>query len=276
MRATPCGWRIPDIQARAAFRAANLTLHPVRVDAEGLAPRARDWQRPPRLVYVTPSHQFPTGAVMSLRRRRELLEGAARHGSWIIEDDYDGEFRFTGQPLASLQGIDTAERVVYLGTFGKVLFNGLRLGYLVVPGALAERFAAAAARLSFTGRQVTQAAVAAFIYEGHFASHIRRMRLVYAERGDALRTVWRRELGDAAPLQGDEAGMHMVASLPRGLDRQVSDAALRDGIVAQSLHSFAIGKNCGSGLALGYGAVNPREIRRIGAVLARRVAAALA
>ena len=258
--------------ARRVFRAANLELVPVRLDAEGMAPTPQQWRRPPRLVYITPSHQFPTGVVMSLRRRRELLEAAARHGSWIIEDDYDGEFRFTGKPIASLQGIDDAQKVIYLGTFSKALFPGLRLGYLVLPESIAERFALASAQLGFEGRQVTQAALAAFMREGYFAAHIRRMRMVYAQRGALLSQVWRAELGDElAPLSGGDTGMHMIAHLAPGMDHAVSLAAAEQDIVAQSLHSLFLGEPDRGGLVLGYGAVHEQEIRRQGTVLARLV-----
>jgi GntR family transcriptional regulator/MocR family aminotransferase len=260
--------------ARRVFHAANLELIPIRLDEEGMAPTARQWKQPPRLIYITPSHQFPTGVVMSLRRRRELLEAAARHGSWIIEDDYDGEFRFAGKPIASLQGIADAQQVIYLGTFSKVLFPGLRLGYLVLPESIAERFAQASAQLGFEGRQVTQAALAAFMREGHFAAHIRRMRMVYAQRGELLVQVWRKELGKLAaqaPLSGADTGMHMIAELPPGSDAAISAAALEQGVVAQSLSSLFYGKPNRSGLVLGYGAVHEQEIRRQGALLARLV-----
>jgi len=132
--------------ARRAFGAAGLTMVPIEVDAEGLAPRDEDWlQRPPRLIYVTPSHQFPTGVEMSVTRRAALLAGAARHGCLIIEDDYDGEFRLGGRPIPSLQGLDDAARVIYVGTFSKVLFPALRLGYLVLPETICEQFALATA-----------------------------------------------------------------------------------------------------------------------------------
>jgi GntR family transcriptional regulator / MocR family aminotransferase len=262
--------------ARRAFRAADLELVPVGLDAEGMAPSARHHKLAPRLVYITPSHQFPTGTVMSLRRRCELLAIAARHGSWIIEDDYDGEFRFSGRPIAALQGIDEEQRVIYLGTFSKVMFPGLRLGYLVLPEQISERFARASALLAFEGRQVTQAALAAFMQEGHFASHIRRMRMLYAERRALLGQVWQRELGELAPLGGGDTGIHMVAQLPHGTDQGISDAALETGIVAQSLRSLFIGRPDRAGLVLGYGAVHEREIRRQGTALARLVKRTLA
>ncbi|MES2126131.1 MAG: PLP-dependent aminotransferase family protein [Pseudomonadota bacterium] len=258
--------------ARRAMRAADLELVPVRVDEEGMAPTARQWQRPPRLLYITPSHQFPTGVVMSLRRRRELLEAASAHRCWIIEDDYDGEFRFEGRPIASLQGIDDGQRVIYLGTFSKAMFPGLRLGYLVLPEAIASRFSLAASQLAFEGRLITQAALAQFMREGHFAAHVRRMRMAYAQRRSLFEEVWRSELGERASLSGLDTGMHMIASLPVGMDQAISDAAAAEGIIAQSLGSLFIGKPDRSGLVLGYGAVDEAAIRRNARKLARLVA----
>jgi GntR family transcriptional regulator/MocR family aminotransferase len=258
--------------ARRVFRAADLQLVPIAVSTGGMSPSVEDWATPPRLIYITPSHQFPTGVIMGLAQRRELLCQAARHGSWIIEDDYDGEFRFSGKPIASLQGIDEQQRVIYVGTFSKALFPALRLAYIVVPEALAAAFALAASRLTLEGRRVTQSALAAFLREGHFTSHIRRMRMVYAGRQALLAEIWQRELGDAAPLSGLAAGMHVVTELPRGQDVRVSRAALDQGILAQSLKELYIGSPRSSGLVLGYGAVHEREIRRQGTVLARLVA----
>ncbi len=262
--------------APRVFRAADMELVPIAVDGEGMAPQAAQWQQPPRLVYITPSHQFPTGVVMSLRRRRELLEAAARHGSWIIEDDYDGEFRFSGRPIASLQGIDNAERVIYLGTFSKALFPGLRMGYLVLPESICEQFCLASAQLAFEGRQVEQAALAEFMREGHFAAHIRRMRMVYAARRELLVQVWRDTLGEQAPLSGADTGIHLVAELPAGMDRAISEQAQSLGIAAQALSTFCTGKAERSGLVIGYGGVHEQDIRRHGKALAQLVRQALA
>ncbi len=257
--------------ARRVLRAADMELVPVAVDAEGLAPQPGQWCQPPRLLYITPSHQFPTGVVMSLRRRRELLDAAARHGCWIIEDDYDGEFRFSGRPIASLQGIDNAQRVIYLGTFSKALFPGLRLGYLVLPESICDQFSLASARLAFEGRQVEQAALAAFMRDGHFSAHIRRMRLIYAARRELLALVWREELGELAPLTGADTGIHLVARLPPGLDVAISEQAQALGMAAQALSTFYAGAPGSSGLVIGYGGVHEQDIRRHGKALAQLV-----
>ena len=222
--------------ARRAFGAAELRMRAIPVDAHGMAPDESHWAQPPRLIHVTPSHQFPTGVEMSLERRRALLARVAGAGSWILEDDYDGEFAARG-----------IERTVLAGRGALVL----------------------------EGRQQTQLALARFIEEGHFASHIRRMRRVYAGRRQLLEQVWRRELGDAAPLSGATTGMHVVAELPPGLDREVSQAARGLGIVAQSLASLSTGPAPRSGLVLGYGAAHDQEVRERGAELARLVAARL-
>ena len=153
-----------------AFMATGLTLHPVPVDEHGIAPQAQDETTPPRLIYVTPSHQYPTGAVMSLARRHQLLALARQHKAWILEDDYDSEFRFSGPPISSLAGLDTDQRVLYMGSFSKVLYPGLKLAYLVVPRGLAAAFKRAHYDRNRPGQMPLQAALAEFIEMGHFAS----------------------------------------------------------------------------------------------------------
>jgi GntR family transcriptional regulator / MocR family aminotransferase len=258
--------------ARRAFAAAGLDLRPIAVDSDGLAPSQADWCQPPQLLYTTPSHQFPLGVEMSLERRRALLAEAAQRACWVIEDDYDGEFRLGGTPVPSLQGMDSADRVIYVGTFSKVLFPALRLGYLIVPPALAESFALAAARLQLEGRQLTQAALARFITDGHFAAHIRRMRQVYAGRREILAEAWRRELGDTVPLVGTETGMHVSAALPAAVEAAVVVKANPQGIVVQGLSHFGVPPLAHHGLALGYGGAHDQEVRDHGARLARLVA----
>ena len=167
--------------ARGALMAAGARLVPVPVDGDGLDV-ARGLRAAPdaRLAYVTPSHQYPLGVTMSLARRLALLEWAHARRAWIVEDDYDSEYRYTGRPLASLQGLDRHGRVIYVGTFSKVLFPALRLGYVVVPPALVDAFAAARGLVDRHPPSVTQAVLAEFIAEGSFARHVRRMRMRYA------------------------------------------------------------------------------------------------
>ena len=204
------------------------------VDADGLdveagarlAPRAR-------LAYVTPSHQYPLGVTMSLARRLALLEWARQARAWIIEDDYDSEYRYVGRPLSALQGLDTAGRVVYVGTLSKVLFPSLRLGYLVVPPSLVDVFAGARAIADRHAPLIAQAVLSDFIEDGHFARHIRRTRMLYAERQAALLDVAPRELAGRLDVPAAGAGMHLVGWLPPGIrDRAAAQAAARHGVMA--------------------------------------------
>jgi GntR family transcriptional regulator / MocR family aminotransferase len=249
--------------ARAAFLGAGARLIPVPVDDEGLdvtsgaalAPKAR-------LAYVSPSHQYPLGVTMSLTRRLALLEWASRAQAWIIEDDYDSEYRYAGRPIAALQGLDKEGRVIYLGTFSKVLFPSLRIGYIVAPPDLADRFAAARGALSRFTPSIDQAALADFINEGHFARHIRRMRTLYAERQSALVETARRELGDLLEVNPSEAGIHLVGWLAGGADdRRASEAAAREGVEAQALSTFSLNHKMRDGLLLGYAGYDERQIR---------------
>jgi GntR family transcriptional regulator/MocR family aminotransferase len=197
--------------ARAVFRAAGAQVAPARVDGdgivvEGLPPEAR-------VVYVTPSHQFPTGAVMSATRRMELLAWAWRTGAAVIEDDYDSEFRYAGRPLAALQGLDDTGRVIYTGTMSKVLLPALRLGYVVPPAHLRPAFAQAK---WLTDRHVAlfyQAVLAMFIDEGQFERHLRRMRRVYARRLERLLDGVEQHLGSRATVQGTESGIHVMLTI---------------------------------------------------------------
>ena len=157
--------------ARSVFHATGLESVAVAVDGEGLAPSAAQWAEPPRLAFVSPSHQYPTGAHMSLARRRQLLDYAAQHGVWVIEDDYDSEFRYDAHPLSALQALDESGRVIYLGTFSKTLFPALRLAYLVLPPDLVDGFARALRELFREGQTMQQAVLARFLAEGHYAAH---------------------------------------------------------------------------------------------------------
>lgn len=261
--------------ARSVFQANGLALYGVPVDGEGLDLEGVPWHASPRLAYVTPSHQYPCGAVMSLSRRRALLALAAHHDCYIVEDDYDSEFRYSGPPLASLQGLDTEGRVFYLGTFSKILFPALRLGYLVLPEALAEAGARLLRRVHHEGHQISQAALAEFIREGRLTAHIRRMRLLYAERQAVLREAWGRYIGEDLPLAGGEAGMHLTARLPAGLDDQVLSRLGADrGLNLRPLSLYGL-EATPSGLVLGYAGVEEAELRRATAVLAELLAGLL-
>lgn len=225
--------------ARNVFRADGLNIVGVPVDEHGIAPADEAWQSPPKLVFVTPSNQYPTGVVLSLARRRALIEQANKAGAWIIEDDYDNELRYHARPLASLYSLAGSERVIYAGTFSKVLFPGLRLAYLVVPLSLVDAFTTGNAELYREGRVVEQAALAEFISSGYFASHIRKMRLIYAERQRIIRERLAQEFGDKLQLTGGDGGIHLLYYLPDGIDdEQVCREAMAAGVILRPLSVY--------------------------------------
>jgi GntR family transcriptional regulator/MocR family aminotransferase len=214
-----------------------------------------------RAAYVTPSHEYPLGMTMSLSRRLELLDWARRTGSWIVEDDYDSEYRYESLPIASLQGLDRDSRVLYVGTFSKVLFPALRVGYMVIPEPLVPRFAAVRAATDDFPPVFPQAVLADFLREGHFARHLRRMRALYRERRSALAAAIAEELGGVLTVEGGEAGMHLVATLARGRgDLDASVRAARRGLWAMPLSSCYFGKPSRHGFVLGFGGTEVPEI----------------
>jgi len=248
--------------ARQALTMAGAQLVPVPVDHEGLdvaegIRRARN----ARAVYVTPSHQYPLGVTMTATRRMLLLHWAMRSGAWIIEDDYDSEYRLGGRPIASLQGLDTDARVIYVGTFSKVMFPALRLGYMVVPKDLVNEFSIAREAIDQFSSSLYQAAMTDFIREGHFARHIRRMRMLYIERRTALVQAIHKRLGDDFEVIGAEAGMHLVALLPPGVsDVAISRRAAKMRISTMPLSSCYANPPLRGGLILGYGGADARQI----------------
>jgi len=248
---------------RAAFVGAGARLVPVPIDKEGLDVTAGARAAPDaRLAYVSPSHQYPLGVTMSLARRLALLEWASRSGAWIIEDDYDSEYRYRGRPLAALQGLDKEGRVIYLGTFSKVLFPSLRIGYIVAPPDLVDAFAAARGVLSRFTPSMDQAVITDFINDGHFARHIRRMRTLYAERQAVLVETARRELDGLLEVNPHDAGIHLVAWLADGADDlKLSEAASDAGVEAQALSSFSVKHRMRAGLLMGYAGYDERQIR---------------
>lgn len=264
--------------ARNLFRASGLHPVPIPVDGEGLAPSESDFRKPPRLMYVTPSHQFPLGMVMSLARRRMLLEYAHRHNVWILEDDYDSEFRFEGRPIPSLQAMDEHGRVIYLGSLSKSLFPGIRTGYLVLPHEVAQGCAAGFAELYREGQLIQQAALADFLSEGHYAVHIRRMRRRYAQKQALLRACIAEEFGADWPISTHEAGLHLVLHLPERGRRSHDDVAIyaeaaAQGIVTRPLSLYYLDrKKSTQGLLLGYANVAPDQIRPAFEKLARIIA----
>lgn len=261
--------------AMKAFIATGLSVHPVATDEQGINPGPADDPKPPRLIYATPSHQYPLGAVMSLARRHQLLATARAHGAWVIEDDYDSEYRFSGPPLSSLEGLDPDGRVLYMGTFSKVLYPGLKLGYLVVPKGLVEAFRQAHYDLNRPGQMPTQAALAEFIEMGHFASSLRRARQTYAERRQCLLEALKPVLGegpDAPRISGAEQGLHLCLRLPLAVDDQaIARRLAQQGLTVRPLSAYCLRRQDLRGLVIGYGYAPLEEIRRCGPVVAAAV-----
>jgi GntR family transcriptional regulator / MocR family aminotransferase len=255
--------------AYGAMLGAGITPIPLPVDAEGMSIGNAQSARA-RLAYITPSHQYPLGMTMSLRRRLEMLDWAERKQAWIIEDDYHSEFRYTGRPLAALQGLDHQNRVMYLGTFSKVLFPALRLAYLVVPPDLVEVFTAARRLASHYPPLLEQMTLAAFIERGHFSRHLRRMLHLYAKRQNALVTVAANRLKGLLRLPSTEAGMHAIGWLPAACDdRQAARQAAKLGLYVSPLSDHTLKNRQPNALILGYTAGDEKAIRQGIGVLAR-------
>ncbi|MFW6201758.1 MAG: PLP-dependent aminotransferase family protein [Gemmatimonadota bacterium] len=262
--------------ARRAFVACGARPVPVPVDGDGMNVE-RGIRRAPgaRLAYVTPSHQYPMGVTLSLARRLELLEWAERADAWVLEDDYDSELRHDGRPLASVQGVDTRGRVIYAGTFNKILFPSLRIGYLVLPEGLVEPFARAKELADGFTAPLFQAVLAEFIHEGHFAAHLRRVREVYRKRRDAFVSRAGHDLPAPARLGSTDAGMHCVVRLPDGVDdASISDRARRRGVASPALSRYCM-VDARRGVLVHYGNAPVPEIERGIGILANVLNAAL-
>ena len=259
------------VGASAAFAAAGLQAVAVPVDAQGLAPPPALWQRsPPRLIYATPSHQYPLGVVLSLPRRLALIESARAAGAWILEDDYDSEF-CRGVPLSAMQGLVPDAPVVYLGTFNKTMFPALRLGFAVFPQASLDTVLPALDWRLVAGRPVEQEALAAFIQEGDYTAHLRRMRRLYAEREQALREALRRHWPLPFALSPGHGGIHLAMTLPAGVpDQALVRAAWQGGLAPRPLSAFSIGgAEPVNGLVMGYANVAAGAADRVVAALAQ-------
>ena len=249
--------------AQKVLLAAGARIIPVPVDQEGLdVAKGMRLARKARSAFITPSHQFPLGTVMSAARRMQLLNWAAENHAWIIEDDYDSEFRFEGRPLASLQGLDVNNRVIYVGTLSKSMLPALRLGYMVIPKTLTSAFHGARVTLGDRPPALYQAVMTDFIREGHFARHIRRMRMLYARRRQALMDAAHVHLRNKFEIIGAAAGLQLAGFLPPGTDDvEVSNKAARMGISVMPLSPYYLDSSAKSGLVLGYGCVNEEGIR---------------
>src|SRR5580698_5068997 len=252
---------------RHVLTLSGCRLVPVPVDGEGLDVAAGvKLCRNARVAYVTPSHQYPLGATMSVARRLQLLEWAHKSNAWIVEDDYDSEYRYESMPVASMQGLDPGSRVIYIGTFSKTLFPSLRLGYMVIPPALVDRFLAVRQSNDLGPSHLYQAALADFISGGHFTRHIRKTRQLYAERRNALAQALRKEFeseidGLEMEILGAEAGMHLVITLPPGLsDQKISARAAQEGLWLWPLSAAYAGANIRQGFILGFGGTKADEM----------------
>jgi len=250
--------------AREAFALAGAHSVPVPVDMEGLDVSAgiRLCSKA-RAALVTPSHQFPLGVTMSATRRLQLLAWAQSSGAWIIEDDYDSEYRYEGMPIASLQGLDAHARVIYIGTFSKVLFPSLRLGYMVIPSDLVDRFKAVRRAMDLGPPSFYQEILADFIAQGHFARHIRRMRVLYGERAGALLDCMKKDLAGMVEVFGGEAGMHLTVTLKSGSrDVEIAERAARQKLWLWPLSPSYSGQRTQQGFILGFGSTELAEIPR--------------
>ena len=248
--------------ARAALTSAGARITPVPVDEDGLDVAAGIALEPrARLAVITPSHQFPLGHTMSLDRRLALISWASTTRAWIVEDDYDAEFRYSGKPRAALMAIDTRQRVIYVGTFSKALFPGLRLGYIIAPPDLVDGFVAAHLSADMHAHLIDQAVVADFIDEGHFARHLRRMRVLHLERQHELIKL-AAPLGDQVELRPSDGGLHLVGWLAdKRDDRAVARNALRHGIHVWPLSTHYLGPTRRSALLLGYAGTRTDDMR---------------
>jgi GntR family transcriptional regulator/MocR family aminotransferase len=252
------------LSARNLFALSRAKIIPVPVDEEGLNLKAAyEQSQRPKLIYVTPSHQYPLGVTMSLARRLSLIEAARATGAWIIEDDYDSEYRYCGHPLASLQGLDQGGRVLYVGTFSKTIFPTLKLGCLVVPPDLVDVFTSGRILSGAQSPLMNQAILAEFIAEGHFARHVRRMRTLYEERQQILVEAVKRNLSGLVEMKANDAGMHLVGWLPDDMDDvEAAQKAAMQNIKFQSISDSSINKYPRNGLVFGYAAFDEKQIKR--------------
>jgi GntR family transcriptional regulator/MocR family aminotransferase len=259
--------------ARGAILAAGARLVPVPVDEQGLVVEIGRKRCPEaRLVSTTPSHQFPTGVTMSLPRRLALLDWASEAGAWILEDDYDSEYRFGGRPLEALQGLDQTGRVLYIGTFSKVLLPALRLGYLVAPTELIEPLLTMRRFLDMHLPLLEQMALCDFLIEGHYARHLRRMLQHYRKLRELLHRELHTHLGSLLEVRAPEAGMQLVGWLPPGKDDQrAAELAAQVGIQVLPISRFSLEPLSRGGLVFGYAGTDeeaiPRGVKLLAAVL---------
>jgi GntR family transcriptional regulator/MocR family aminotransferase len=250
------------------FLSYRATLRPLTVDDQGVSAEAI-LREQPKLIYTTPSHQFPTGVIMSPDRRRDVLTAAESVGAYIIEDDYDGEIIYDRPPIAALAALDQSGRVLYIGSFSKSLGAGLRLGFLVAPPALVQAVHSMKVLLSYGQPWLEQVVLASYIRSGSFAAHLRRVRVIYRERRDALIAGLRRCFGDGITITGSEAGLHVICTLPEnGPDaREITQLARSVGLgfytpADAGAYEFGPPPDVERRLLLGYANLTPVEISR--------------
>ncbi len=248
------------LEARNAFSATNAKVISIPFDEEGLNAANIPEESNIKLVYVTPSHQYPLGVTMSLSRRLALIEWAKTNNGLIIEDDYNSEFRYAGRPLASLQGLDSSGRVIYVGTFSKTIFPALRIGCMVVPPDLVEVFTNARALNDVHSSIIEQAILTEFIAEGHFSRHIRRMRMLYRERQEILLDECEKNLKGLLEIKKADAGMHLVGWLPEGVsDLEVYEKGIERGLKLSPISLYSVNPPKRGGIIFGYTAFNRKE-----------------
>ncbi len=249
------------LEARNAFAATGAKIISVAVDEEGLNVAKIPNETNIKLVYVTPSHQYPLGVTMSLSRRLALIDWAKKQNAWIIEDDYNSEFRYSGRPIASMQGLDNYNRVIYVGTFSKTIFPSLRIGCVVVPPNLVDVFANARALNDVHSSIIEQAILTEFIAEGHFSRHLRRMRTLYQERQIILLEECEKHLKGLLEIRKADAGMHLVGWLNEGVsDLEVYKKGMEYGLKLAAVSSYSANPIKRGGIVLGYTAFNRKEI----------------
>ena len=248
--------------ARKAFDAAGLACVPVPLDAQGMqVARLVDMAQPGKAVYLTPSHQFPTGTTLALDRRLAVIEWARQHRAWIIEDDYDSEFHYAGRPTACVQGLDAHDRTIYIGTFTKSLFPGLRIAYMVLPSQLVAPMTVARTLMDGHSASIPQLTLARFMEGGHFGAHVRAMRGVYADRLDALVRLVRKHLADFVEPRVPVGGMQMPCILIRNIpEREAIDTARRAGIDLLGLAALHASNKHKAGFLMGFAAYTPDEM----------------
>ncbi len=246
---------------RTLLRAAGCRLKLIPVDNEGIDVTRMARHRGVRAAFVTPSHQFPLGYTMSATRRLMLLNWAQSASAWIIEDDYDSEYRFDTRPIASLQGLDVNARVIYIGTFSKILFPSLRVGYIVIPRDLVEHFAAVRLAMDIFSPYLYQEVLADFMEHGHFGRHVRKMRQILGERRSVLIDAIRNEFGDLLEVHGSAAGMHVSVTLPAEFnDREISMRASKERLWLWPLSRYYGGRQPRHGFVLGFGSTPAEQI----------------